>query len=255
MLSSENTLDHGRHVATDGVRLDVIMVGTWMLCWNGRNLSGRYHGWHMGALWERTEFVWTLSWLAHGCSVGTDGVRLDVIMVGTWVLCGNGRNLSGRYHGWHMGALWERTEFVWTLSWLAHGCSVGTDGICLDAIMVGTWVLWGRTEFVWTLSWLAHGCSVGTDGICLDVIMVGTWMLCGNGRNLSGRYGRDDVFDRASPRNTVNTKGLEASTLALLLPPRTHERRSVFSCKVHEAPQIPMRSACARRAFTARRYL
>ena len=219
MLSSENTLDHGRHVATDGVRLDVIMVGTWMLCWNGRNLSGRYHGWHMGALWERTEFVWTLSWLAHGCSVGTDGVRLDVIMVGTWVLCGNGRNLSGRYHGWHMGALWERTEFVWTLSWLAHGC------------------------------------SVGTDGICLDVIMVGTWMLCGNGRNLSGRYGRDDVFDRASPRNTVNTKGLEASTLALLLPPRTHERRSVFSCKVHEAPQIPMRSACARRAFTARRYL
>ena len=218
MLSSENAVDHGRHVATDGVRLDVIMVGTWMLCWNGRNLSGRYHGWHMGALWERTEFVWTLSWLAHGCSVGTDGVRLDVIMVGTWMLCWNGRNLSGRYHGWHMGALWERTAFVWTLSWLAHGC------------------------------------SVGTDGICLDVIMVGTWMLCGNGRNLSGRYGRDDVFDRASPRNTVNTKGLEASTLALLLPPRTHERRSVFSCKVHEAPQIPMRSACARRAFTARRY-
>ena len=172
----------------------------------------------MDALLERTEFVWTLSWLAHGCSVGTDGVRLDVIMVGTWVLCGNGRNLSGRYHGWHMGALWERTEFVWTLSWLAHGC------------------------------------SVGTDGICLDVIMVGTWVLCGNGRNLSGRYGRDDVFDRASPRNTVNTKGLEASTLALLLPPRTHERRSVFSCKVHEAPQIPMRSACARRAFKARRY-
>ena len=219
MLSSENAVDHGRHVATDGVRLDVIMVGTWMLCWNGRNLSGRYHGWHMGALWERTEFVWTLSWLAHGCSVGTDGVRLDVIMVGTWMLCWNGRNLSGRYHGWHMGALWERTEFVWTLSWLAHGC------------------------------------SVGTDGICLDVIMVGTWMLCGNGRNLSGRYGRDDVFDRASPRNTVNTKGLEASKLALLLPPRTHERRSVFSCKVHEAPQIPMRSACAWRAFTARRYL
>ena len=135
-------------------------------------------------LGERTEFVWTLSWLAHGCSVGTDGICLDVIMVGAWMLCGNGRSLSGRYHGWHMDALWH----------------------------------------------------------------------CGNGRNLSGRYGRDDVFDRASPRNTVNTKGLEASTLALLLPPRTHERRSVFSCKVHEAPQIPMRSACALRAFTARRY-
>ncbi|OLQ15309.1 hypothetical protein AK812_SmicGene450 [Symbiodinium microadriaticum] len=68
---------------------------------------GRYHGWHMDALWERTEFVWTLSWLAHGCSVGTDGVRLDVIMVGTWMLCGNERNLSGRYHGWHMDALWD----------------------------------------------------------------------------------------------------------------------------------------------------
>ena len=132
MLSSENAVDHGRHVATDGVRLDVmlahgcsvatdgvcldvIMVGTWMLCGNGRNLSGRYHGWHMGALWERTEFVWTLSWLAHGCSVGTDGICLDVIMVGTWMLCGNGWSLSGRYHGWHMGTLWERTEFVWTL--------------------------------------------------------------------------------------------------------------------------------------------
>ena len=55
-------------------------------------------------------------------------------MVGTWMLCGNGWSLSGRYHGWHMGALWERTEFVWTLSWLAH----------MDA-------LWERTEFVGTL--------------------------------------------------------------------------------------------------------
>ena len=216
------------------------MVGTWMLCGNGRSMSGRYHGWHMDALWERMEFVWTLSWLAHECSVGTDGVCLDVIMVGTWMLCGNGRSLSGRYHGgcsvgtdgvcldvimvgpwmlcvngwslsgrYHggpMDALRERKEFVWTLSWLAHGCSVGTD------------------EFVWTLSWLAHECSVGTDGVCLDVIMVGTWMLCGNGRSLSGRY-----------------HGWHA-------PPRTHERRSVFSCKVHETAQIPMRSACARRA-------
>ena len=218
------------------------MVGTGMLCGNGRSLSGRYHGRHMDALWERTEFVWTLawwahgcsvgtdgvgldvimvgtwmlcgngrtlsgtlSWLAHGCSVGTDGVGLDVIMVGTWMLCGNGRSLSGRYHGWHMDALWERTEFVWTLSWLAHGCSVtefvwtlswsahgcsvGTDGVCLDVIMVGTWMLCGiGRSFVWTLSWLAHGCSVGTDGVGLDVIMVGTGMLCGNGRSLSGRY-------------------------------------------------------------------
>ena len=120
------------------------MVGTWMLCGNGRSLSGRYHGWHMDALWECSEFVWTLSWSGHGCSVGTDGVCLDVIMVGTWMLCGNGRSLSGRYHGWHMDALWERTEFVWTLSWLGHGCSVGTDGVCLDVVMVGTWMLGGN---------------------------------------------------------------------------------------------------------------
>ena len=82
----------------------------------------------MDALRERREFVWTLSWLAHGCSVGTDGVCLDVIMVGPWMLCGNGGSLSGHYHGGPMDALRERTEFVWTLSWLAHGCSVGIGG-------------------------------------------------------------------------------------------------------------------------------
>ena len=54
--------------------LDVIMVGTWMLCGN----------------------------------VESD---LDVIMVGTWMLCGNGWSL------------------IWTLSWLGHGCSAGTDGV------------------------------------------------------------------------------------------------------------------------------
>ena len=31
-----------------------------------------------------------------------------------------------------------------------------------------------------TSRWLGHGCSVGTDGLCVDVNMVGTWMLCGN---------------------------------------------------------------------------
>ena len=88
-----------------------------------------------------------------------------------------------------MDALWERTEFVGTLSWLAHGCSVGTDGVFLDVIRVATWMRWGkRKEFVGTLTWLAHGCSVLTDRVCLDVIMVGTWMRCGNGRSLSGRY-------------------------------------------------------------------
>ena len=52
-----------------GSDLDVIRVGTWMLCG---------HGWGL---------IWTLSWLAHGCSAGSD---LDVIMAGTWMLCGHG---------------------------------------------------------------------------------------------------------------------------------------------------------------------
>ena len=51
------------------------------------------------------EFVWTSSWLRHGCSVGTDGVCVDVIMVGTWMLYGNGWSLCGRHHGWDMDAL------------------------------------------------------------------------------------------------------------------------------------------------------
>ena len=46
--------------------LDVIMAGTWMLCGNGWSL------------------IWTLSWLAYGCSAGMDGLG------------------SGRYYGWHI---------------------------------------------------------------------------------------------------------------------------------------------------------
>ena len=72
--------------------LDVIMVGTWMLCRNGWSL------------------IWTVSWLAHGCSARMES-DLDVIMVGTWMLCGNGWSL------------------IWTLSWLAHGCSAGMGGV------------------------------------------------------------------------------------------------------------------------------
>ena len=55
--------------------LDVIMVGTWMLLRE----------------WMESD--------------------LDVIMVGTWMLCGSGWSL------------------IWTLSWLAHGCSAGMDGV------------------------------------------------------------------------------------------------------------------------------
>ena len=80
----------------------------------------------MDALWERTDFVWMLTWLGHGCSVGMDGLCVDLNMVGTWMLCGNGRTLCGRYYVWDMDALWERTDFVWTLTWLGHGCCAGT---------------------------------------------------------------------------------------------------------------------------------
>ena len=50
-----------------------------MLCQNGRGLGG--------------------------CS---DGVWVDVIMGGTWMLWQNGWGLGGRYHGWDMDALAER---------------------------------------------------------------------------------------------------------------------------------------------------
>ena len=88
------------------------MVGPWMLCVNGWGLSGRYHGWPMDALRARMG----LSGRYHGSHM--DALRewmeadLDAIMVGTWMLCGNGRSL------------------IWTLSaWLAHGCSAGMDGV------------------------------------------------------------------------------------------------------------------------------
>ena len=106
-----------------GSDLDVIMVGTWMLCG---------HGWGL---------IWTLSWLAHGCSAGR----------------------SGRYHGWHMDALraWMGSDL--------HAIMVGTWmllGSDLDVIMVGTWVLCGHGwGLIWMLSRLAHGCSAGMDGV------------------------------------------------------------------------------------------
>ena len=70
--------------------LNVIMVATCRLTETGRRL------------------IWTLSWLAHGCSARMDGVR------------------SGGYHGWHLAALREWVE---------------SD---LDVIMVGTWILCGN---------------------------------------------------------------------------------------------------------------
>ena len=80
----------------------------------------------MDALWEWIEFVGTLAWLPHGCSVGMDEVS------------------SGRYHGWDMDALPEWMEFVGTLSGLPHGCSVGMDAVCGNVIMIATWMLCGN---------------------------------------------------------------------------------------------------------------
>ena len=59
--------------------------------------------------------------------------------------------------------------------------------------------------------------------------------------------GRRDVFGKPTPPNTVSTDAFEASTPAPPLPPGKRDRRDVFGCKVHETPQIPMWSACARR--------
>ena len=134
-------LPHGCSAKTDGLFVDVNMAATWMLCKNGRTLSGRYHGCHMDALQKRTESFWTLTWLLHGCSARTEEHFLDVIMVVTWMLSKNGRTLCGRSHGCHMDALQKRTNSFWTLSWLSHGCSAKTDGVFLDVIMVATWML------------------------------------------------------------------------------------------------------------------
>ena len=88
------------------------MVGPWMLCVNGWSLWERYHGWYHG---------WPMDALRE---------RMEL-------------NLWERYHGWPMDALRERMEFVGMLPWLAHGCSVGTDGVCGNVIMVGPWMLCG----------------------------------------------------------------------------------------------------------------
>ena len=39
---------------------------------------------------DPSDLAQTLSWLPHGCSAGMDGVCGNVIMVATWMLCGNG---------------------------------------------------------------------------------------------------------------------------------------------------------------------
>ena len=50
-----------------------------------------------------------------------------------------------------MDALRERTESLWTLTWLAHRCFLGTDGVLVDVNMVSTWMLW---------QWMGSECGV-----------------------------------------------------------------------------------------------
>ena len=75
--------------------------------------------------------IWTLSCLAHGLREWMES-DLDVIMESDLdgIMVGVlGWGLSGRYHGWPRDALRERMGFEWTLSWLAHGCSAGMDAV------------------------------------------------------------------------------------------------------------------------------
>ena len=144
LLWTLSWLGHGCSAGMDRVCGNVIMVATWMLCGNGWSLWERYHGCHMDALREWMELVGTLSWLPHGCSVGMDRVCGNVIIVATWMLCGNGWSLLERHHGCHTDTLWEWIEFVGSLSWLPHGCSAGMDGVGGNVIMVATWMLCGN---------------------------------------------------------------------------------------------------------------
>ena len=60
-------------------------------------------------------------------------------MGGSFMLCGNGRLLSG------------------TLSWLAHGCSAFMGGVWVGIIMVGPWlrgVGWRVSDFIMVGPWM-----------------------------------------------------------------------------------------------------
>ena len=84
--------------------------------------------------------------------------------VGTGMLCETDGICVEFKRGWDMDAMWEWVECVWPLTWLVHGCFVGTEGVCVDANMFNM-VGWERMECV---------C------VYVDVNMVWKWMLCGN---------------------------------------------------------------------------
>ena len=131
-----------------------------MLWQNGWGPGGRHHGWDMDALAERKGSGWTLSWLGLDCSGRTDGVWVDVIMVGTGSSGRTDGVWGGRYHGLDMDALAERMGSGWSY----HGWDMDARAERMGSgwtliIMVGTWMLWQ------------------TDGVWVDVIMFGTRML------------------------------------------------------------------------------
>ena len=60
---------------------------------------------------------------------------------------------------------------------------MGTDGLCVDVNMVGTWMLCGNTDAGckhWKNTRKRKNLTIKHTGLCVDVNMVGTWMLCGN---------------------------------------------------------------------------
>ena len=150
-------LGHGCSGRTDGVWVDIIMVGTWMLWQNGWGLGGRYHGWDLDALAKRLGSGWTLSWL--------DMDALAERMGSGWTLSWLGHGCSD--------ALAERMGSGWTLSWSGHGCCGRADGVWVDDIMVGTWMLWqngwglGARYHGWDMDAEMNGWSMGY--VCVSV--------------------------------------------------------------------------------------
>ena len=60
------------------------------------------------------ESVWTLSWL------GRDGLCVDVSMVRTWMLCGNG---------------WSLVDVIMLGTWMDIDALWQLDEVCVDVLM------------------------------------------------------------------------------------------------------------------------
>ena len=93
------------------------------------------------------------------------------------------------------------------LSWLAHGCSAGTDGVCANVI-----------------SCLAHGCSAGTDGVCGKRYGIGERAEAENAESA-----RIPVRTSRICRKTQDMKHMckRGKTLGRRVKPRAGNQRSV----------------------------